>query len=89
MTSHGWFFGEATAKTTLLDIAKRVSKENGVKTVHLVTGGGPYDIMIEFDFESQPYSAFRDLLSFLLGQGIHNIDTWFGLESFKQGISQE
>jgi len=79
MTSHGWFLGRATAKTTLVDIAKRVSEKDGVEAVHLVTG--PYDIMVQFDFKGQTYSAFRNLLNFLLSQGVHNIDTWFGLES--------
>ncbi len=87
MTSHGWFFGQATEKETLLEIAERVSKENGVEAVHLVSG--PHDIMIQFNFGPNEYEEFRDLLKFLLNQGVHDIETWFGLEWFRKGVIQE
>ena len=88
MTSHGWFFGEATEKEKLLRIAEKVSEWNGVEAVHLVTGR--YDIMIQFKFGySEEYGAFRKLMNDLLREGVHNIETWFGLEWFKDGIIQE
>ena len=77
MTSHGWAFGNATSKEQQLKIVEAVQKLQGVTTVHLITG--PYDIMVEFNFEGRSYADFRTFLNDLLAQGIHNIEVWFGL----------